>query len=139
METAEKAQPGNSGPGLKLAAASYVAARLELVRIEATEAAQLAVRRGILAGTFAAFATFAWALILAGLVGWITARLVASGHEIPWHLVALGLGGIHLLLAVIIAIILSRPGPQTFGTTRVELEKDREWLANLRTQLDSKH
>lgn len=138
METAEKAQPGDSGPGLKLAAASYVAARLDLVRIEAGEAARLALRRGILAGTLAAFATFAWALMLAGLIGWITARLAASGHEIPWHLVAIGLGGIHLLLAVIIGIILSRPGPQTFGTTRVELEKDREWLANLQTRLGSK-
>jgi len=139
METAGKPQPGESSPGLTGAAASYVAARLELVGIEAAEAARIAVRRGILAGLAAAFATFAWALVLAGLVGLITARLVAAGHAVSWHLVAIALGLMHLLVAAIFGAILSRPGPQSFATTRVELEKDRAWLANLRTRIGSRH
>ncbi len=139
METADNPPPGESGPDLKAAAASYIAARLELIRIEAAEAARLAGRRAILAGILAAFAAFAWALILAGLVGLAASMLAAAGHDVPWHLVAIGLGIIHLLLAAIVGAILSRPGPQSFATTRVELEKDREWLANLRNQISSKH
>lgn len=139
METAENPPPGETGPGLKESAASYLAARLELVQIEASEAGRIAVRKGILAGILAAAATFAWALILAGLVGLITVSLQDAGHRIPWHLVAIGLGVVHLVPAAIIGAILARPGPKPFETTRAELEKDRTWLATLRTRIASKH
>jgi len=138
METAENPPAGHHEPGMKEAAAAYLAARIELLRIEAGEAAKHAVRRGILAGTLAAFATFAWALILAGLIGLIADRLQQIGHDIPWHLVAITLGVVHLLIAIILGIIISRPAPQAFETTRVELEKDRAWLADLRNQISSK-
>ncbi len=138
METAEHPPVGRNEPGMKEAAAAYLAARVDLLRIEAGEAARHAVRRGILAGTLAAFATFAWALVLAGLVGLLADRLQQAGYDIPWHLVAIALGVVHLLVAIILGIIVSRPAPQAFETTRVELEKDRAWLADLRNQISSK-
>lgn len=138
METAEDPPAGRDELGMKEAAAAYLAARLELVRIEAGEAAKLALRRGIIAGMLTACAVFAWGLVLAGLIGLISERLQQVGHDIPWHLVAVGLGVVHLLVAIILGFVVSRPAPQAFETTRVELEKDRAWLADLRNKISSK-
>jgi uncharacterized membrane protein YqjE len=133
METAENPPPGHEDQGIKEAAAEFIAARLELIRIEAREAGRLAARRGVLAGTLAGAATFAWGLVLAGLTG-----LLAESLHQPWYWIALGLAAIHLAVAVIAGIAVSRPLPKSFQTTRTELEKDREWLTELRHKLSGK-
>jgi len=112
--------------------ATYVAARLELLRIEAAEVLRRSVRRVILAAILATLAFFAWALVVAGGVGWLTAWLEAAGYPVAWYWVALGFGVLHMAGAVIIGVALTRRGPPAFATTMAEFEKDRRWLDSLR-------
>ena len=119
-------------PGLRDAAVEWLAARAELVRMEAREAAKAAARRGVVAGFLGAMAVFAWALLMAGLVGWISA---ASG--LAWYWVALVAAVVHGLAAAVAGVVLTRPGPPVFEATRNELEKDRQWLEDLRRRIKS--
>ena len=130
--------PHRAAPGLVDAAAAYLAARIELVRLETRAAARHAARRGLLAGLLAALAVFAWGLLLAGAVGVLAGRLTAAGRALDWHWIALALGAAHLLAALVVAACLARPAPPSFQATRAELESDRQWLADLKRQLSSK-
>lgn len=106
----------------------FVSARVELLSLEAREASQQAVRKGVLAAWIAGCAVIAWMAAVAGLIGWVA----ASKAEIPWYFAALGAAVLHLLLAGIAALALRRPSPQAFPLSKAELLKDREWLLNLK-------
>src|SRR5690606_21162507 len=114
------------GPAWQEAAADFVAARVELLSLEARKAAAAAALKGALAAFAVSCAMIAWLLLVAGLVGWIAA---AAGW--PWHFVALAAAVFHLALAGIAAVLLRRPGPPSFPLSRAELAKDHEWLRNL--------
>lgn len=108
-------------------ASEFLRARLELIRFEANAAGrQLGARIGFVA-LIAGGGFFAWCLLLAGLIGWIS----AVQPDWPWHYSALIAAGLHLLLALLALRGLTRPGPATFPLTRSELAKDREWLNQL--------
>lgn len=132
-------RPFRPEPGLAEAAAAYLSARIELVRLEAREAAGHAVRRGMLAGLLAGCAVFAWALLVASLIGLLGGSITLGGRPVGWHWIAMTLGGLHLCAAAVIGMRLARPAPPTFAATRAELETDRQWLADLKRQLGSKH
>jgi len=126
------AYPPRPEPGLKDAAAAWLAARAELVRLEAREAAGVALKRGLLAALFAGMAVFAWALLMAGLIGSISA-----GTGFAWYWVAMIVAGMHAAVAFAAGLALSRPGTPVFETTRNELEKDRLWLEDLQRRIKS--
>jgi MFS family permease len=112
--------------------AEFVTARAELVRWEARAVARQAARKGTTAAVALAAAGFAWALLLAGVLGW------AAGVGWPWHWIALAAASLHLLVVLILGICLGRPSPPVFPLTCRELEKDRAWLAQLKQDLKSR-
>ena len=118
--------PPQSGGDWKAALAEFAEARLELVRLEARDAGRQTARRLALAVAGGIAGSSAWALLMAGLVGWTSAM---TGW--PWWVPALILGILHLFPAVVALVLLRRPGPPAFPITRSELQKDREWLHSL--------
>lgn len=131
--------PGVPAPGmpsrrgdLASVLSEFASARVDLARIEAREAARVAARKGATAAGVVVAAGFAWALLLAGGLGW------AAERGMPWHWIAVGVGLLHLLAALVLGIFLALPAPPAFPLTRNELEKDREWLAQLKQDLKSR-
>ncbi|GAA5484404.1 phage holin family protein [Haloferula sargassicola] len=114
--------------GWKAVVHEFVDARLGLIKLEAREAGREAARRTAIAVVIAGAALAAWALTLAGVIGWI-----ARSAGWPWFFVALGAAVLHLLIAGIGALLL-RQGSALFPLTRSELSKDREWLQTLKNE-----
>jgi uncharacterized membrane protein YqjE len=115
-------------PDWKEAAADFVAARMELLALEAKDAGRIAARKGLAAGIAAFCAVFIWLLLVAGLIGWISA---ISG--MVWYGVTLLAALTHLIIAGIAVLVLRRPAEASaFPLTRNELAKDREWLRTLK-------
>jgi len=119
-------------PGMKDSAAAWFATRLELVALEAREAARLAVKRGLLAGFFGGMVMFAWVSLMAGGIGWISV-----GTGIAWYWVAMMVAGLHGVVAVVVGVVFARCGFPVFETTRSELEKDLLWLEDLHRRIKS--
>jgi uncharacterized membrane protein YqjE len=117
----------SSGPSLRESAVDFVAARMELLALEAREAGKEAARRGAMAGLAAGLACVAWLAAAAGITGW-----VAASGKIPWHFAALGMAAVHLLAAGALGLALRRPAPPAFPLSKAELTKDRAWLLNLK-------
>lgn len=115
---------GSAGPAnWRTALADLVGARTALIQLELQQAAQSTAKRGIFFAAAALLLLFAWAAIIAGAIG-----AISAGAGWPWYWVAIATGGLHLLLAVIFINVAKRPGPATFEITRAEFKKDREWL-----------
>jgi uncharacterized membrane protein YqjE len=112
---------------LRESAVEFVSARMELLSLEAREAGQQAVRKGVMAAIIAGCAMIAWLAIVAGLIGW-----VAAAGKFPWHFAALGAAVLHLLVAGIVVVLLRRPSSPMFSISKAELLKDRAWLLNLK-------
>lgn len=107
----------------RTALADLLGSRAALVQYELKEAAATNVRRIVLFATAAIFLLIFWLVLVAGLVGLISAQ---GGYL--WYTVALIAAGIHFLLAVILILIAKRSTPPSFTITRQEFKKDREWL-----------
>ena len=108
-------------------------ARIELIQIESREACRQAMRQGIVAGMLCAIAFFAWALLLAGGIGWLAHGLEQSGHPWGWPKITLAAAVLHILLGVGLFLALRLRNQPSFPVTRNEFEKDREWLKTLQT------
>lgn len=109
-------------------AAEFFRARLELIQLEAREAGKLAGKKVALVAIICVAIFFGWCLMLAGLIGWIS----AAWPDWPWHWSALIAAGLHLLLVLLALHLLTRPSPAAFPLTSSELAKDREWLKQLK-------
>ena len=105
----------------------YAEARLELAKLETEEAGEhlrgLSLRLGI--GSFAAVAGYTICLV-SGIA--LLGRSLFKGH---WEILALIVGGIHLLIGGLFLIGARRQARLTsdlYSSTRRELAKDQEWL-----------
>lgn len=113
----------------KAMAAEFIDARVELVRLEARQAGQIAAQKVALLVIAGFCALLVWLLLLAGLIGWIS----SLQDSIPWYGVTLIAALLHLLVAVGAVVKLRQPGDPPFPLTRTELEKDRAWLESLKS------
>ena len=104
---------------------SLLATRLALIELEAKVAGKEAARRGSSLAAAAGCILFAWALLLAGGVSWISKSI-----ECPWDQVAVGLAVLHLLAGIILARLAKPSAATAFPVTRAEFKKDREWIEN---------
>jgi hypothetical protein len=109
---------------------TYLGARCELFSIEARELAGQIGSRGAWLVALALLGLFSYGLVLAGLIGWL-ATLGGPGG-LAWYTIALILGAVHLLLALIVGFVVTRPLPPAFPFTRQELHLDSAWLQSLK-------
>lgn len=111
------------------ALAEFVSTRLELIRLESQEAAQVAKKRTSLTIILAVVASTAWLSFIAGIIG------LASHYSssITWWMAALAAAAIHAIVAGIFLSKLKKPTPPLFTITRSEFQKDRQWMQNLKT------
>jgi hypothetical protein len=103
--------------------------RIGLVRIESQAAAKAAARKAIQLAVAAALLFFGWSLALAA-----TVALISHLSGWPWHWVALAFAILHALVAFLLVRSAAAPGPPPFPITRAELQKDCEWIKNLKTK-----
>ena len=104
---------------------SLIASRITLIELESKDAARNAAKR--IACLIAAICgvAFAWALLMAGLIAFLSA---SQGW--PWYHVSIGAGVLHLLAGVILTTLAKSSGAASFHVTRSEFQKDREWIEN---------
>lgn len=124
------APESSAAPSWRESAVEFVAARAELIALEAREAGRAAARRAVLLAFIGGCALTAWLTGMAGLIGWVA----TAGGGLPWHWVALAAALLHLLLAGIAVLVLRRPAAPAFPISRAELSKDRQWLLNLKDE-----
>lgn len=108
------------------ALALYAEARGRLLQIEAQEAGTKFTSIIMLAVVLSGCLLCGWMLALPALI-W----LIAQSQGWPWHFVALGAAGLHLLLGFIfLLMLLSRLRRlRVFEETFHQFQRDREWLS----------
>ena len=108
------------------ALALYAEARGRLLQIEAQEAGTKFTSIIVLAVVLSGCLLCGWMLAMPALV-W----LIAQSQGWPWHFVALGAAGLHLLLGFIfLLMLLSRLRRlRVFEETFYQFQRDREWLS----------
>ncbi|CAN5138704.1 hypothetical protein BH23VER1_BH23VER1_18870 [soil metagenome] len=98
--------------------------RLELAKLEATEAFGHFLKLAIVGIVAALLVALAYLFACAGLV-----IILADWLEKPWEWVALGFAGVHLFIALILFFVLkSKLANPIFPATVNQLKKDRQWL-----------
>lgn len=119
---------GNEAPpaNWREAVADLLSARVELIRLEAKQAAEQGARKAVVVAILAISAAFTWALVLVGVI-----PLLSEATGVRWPLIALAAAGVHLFVALLMVARLRRPGSPTFPITRDEFQRDREWFKNL--------
>ena len=104
---------------------SLIATRLNLIELEAKDAANEAAKRGSALAAAVGCSFFAWALLLAGGIS-----MIAKSANLPWDQVAIGVAALHLLGGIILARRAKPSAATAFPATRTEFKKDREWIEN---------
>lgn len=116
--------------GLKSQAARYAGARLALLRVEASEAASEASRRGRAGLTAGILLFFGYALLLGGLIG-----LADRYRPGSWSIAALIAAGCHLILAILFLRSALRKGEKAlFGESLQQLKHDEQWMRTLKNR-----
>ena len=117
-----------AGTHWQSALAELIAARIELIRLEAKDTAQVIATKALHAVTLILIIGLGWLCLLAGLIG-----LLHHFTQWPWWGCALVFAGIHAALALCFAVLLKRPSPPAFPLTCEEFHKDRLWMQSLKT------
>lgn len=104
-----------------------LSSKIGIFKLEAKEAAAVAMGKIVLLSVAAFFLLIAWLLVNAGLVG-----VIAETTSWTWYHAVFALAGGHCLVALILFLISRTKSADPFPITRAELEKDREWLENLK-------
>jgi MFS family permease len=123
---ADSSHPSEHPENWREALMALIASRISLIRLEARETARQRAKRVVCVIAAVICLFFTWALLIAGGIGAIAA---ISGW--PWHWLAIGAAGLHLVAAVILAGGSSKPAAPAFPLTRAEFQKDREWIETL--------
>ncbi|MEO8614717.1 MAG: phage holin family protein [Luteolibacter sp.] len=126
---ATRSVPGSRDPSLpsnwREALMSLIASRVTLIQLESKDATRAGAKS--IAYLIAAICcvVFAWALLIAGLVAFLSAN-----QGWPWYGVTIGAGVLHLLIGILLATLVKPSGATSFPITRAEFQKDREWIEN---------
>ena len=135
MDSASSAGTGATGtdagqalpPTWQESLAALVASRVALIQLESKEAARSGARRAGLYLAVVGCIFFGWLLLLAGAV-----QVIATATQWPWSWIALGLAGVHLILAIVFAKLAKPSEKPAFPHTCAEFQKDREWIEQLK-------
>ncbi len=128
---------------LKESGSDYLRAKAELASIEAKEAANEGVKRATLAGLLAFVSLFSYILLLATLIGVGTKLLEGKLSSVEecvgtWPIVTFGLLLLHLLFVFIFLDKLKTASKKVlFSHTKAEIEKDKQWLQQIKPNKES--
>ena len=132
-DSTDNSSPESIGD-MKKALSGFLAARMELISIEAKEAAGFTAKKVAQAVILALSGFFLWLLILAGLTGvlaplaskWLDGKV---GWLPGWCAIIFTLAILHALVAFIcIRLLKKKPEEELFALSRQELENDKRWL-----------
>ena len=115
-------------PGAAASFAHLFSTKLKILSIETKGAISGFVRIIVLFALAGLLLFFTWLLLMAGLIG-----VLVHLTPLTWFYSALIIGGVHLLVAVILALVAKSTKPASFEHTAAEFKKDREWLNQLKT------
>lgn len=110
----------------KSAAADLISARLDLIRIELAEFRAQSARKLVVTAIAFFTAATGWLLLLAGLV-----PTLAHALHMAWPHAAILLAAIHLVIAALCGLLITKKSTPPFSASLSEFKKDREWLQNL--------
>ncbi|NWK56740.1 phage holin family protein [Verrucomicrobiaceae bacterium N1E253] len=114
----------------------FIAARIELAKIEAQEAAEFSIRKAIHGVALALCGLFTWALVLAALTGtlapWADRWMEGKIDHLPgWAAILFLLAFIHGVGALVfLGQLKKKPASPLFELSRQEIENDKQWLSN---------
>lgn len=117
---------------------TYVKAKAELAAIEAKEAASQMGAKAAAGAKAAFFGVFAYIMLMATLIGVGTQLLQGhipqlEEHVGTWPIVTTILFLLHIIIAVIFIDKLKKAGnTPLFTLTKSELEKDKQWLQEMK-------
>jgi uncharacterized membrane protein YqjE len=106
---------------------ALLAARLDLIQLEAKSATRQKAKRASFVAAAAGCAVFTWLLLLAGAISWI-----AEAAGWPWSRVSIAAALLHGLAAFIFAKMAKSPAEEPFSVTKAEFRKDREWIESFK-------
>ena len=110
----------------KSAILDLLASRSAIFRLELADYRRKSARRVALLIVAVLAAASGWLLLLAGAV-----PLLACAFGISWPIMALIMGGVHMVgFGICLALARSDSEPP-FQATLSEFQKDREWIENL--------
>jgi hypothetical protein len=109
------------------AVADLLSARIDLIRLEASQASAEGARKALALAVMAISIAFTWALVLVGLI-----PLISESFGIKWPIIALGAAGLHLFVALLMGARIRRQSEPAFPITRKEFQRDREWFRTLK-------
>lgn len=127
---ARDARLGDAFRRTLLGSLDYLHARLALLRFEAKEAGTDLLLRLVAFIIAGIFCSLAYIVALAGTIGWI-----ADAGDWHWYKVSLIVAGVHLLGAVGLVFFAKRKfGRTPFRDSYAELQRDRQWLDEMRDE-----
>lgn len=107
----------------KEALVTLLSTRGRIFKYEMGRVAEAGIRKIVFSVVAVVAMFFAWLFLMIGAIGLLT--LVP---ELVWWHGALIVGGLHLLVALILFLLVKNGSMPGFPLTRAEFEKDREWL-----------
>lgn len=122
--------PGDSERKLpedwKGAFSCLVSSRIAIIQAESKEAASTGAKKVALVAIAAFCALFTWILVLAGIIG-----AISASTSLQWYHVAFAAAVLHVVIALVAVLMAKAKAAAPFPITRAEFEKDREWLNQL--------
>jgi len=118
---------GASLRGVLSSATAYLAARAELLRLEAGEAGRELAKRTVLLFVAAIYMVLFYVMLWIGLVG--LAEMLRPGS---WPIAAFACAVFHLLIAIIMLVLAKRPVRPIFSETIHQIKEDEKWLRSMR-------
>ncbi len=116
----------------KEALATLISTRSKILKLELGNAAGAGIQKIVFLIIAVLALFFAWIFLMLGAIGLLTLIPVF----VWWHS-ALIIGGLHVLAAVILLLLVKNGSMPGFPLTRAEFEKDREWLNQTKTNTNS--
>ncbi|MGJ8633557.1 MAG: phage holin family protein [Luteolibacter sp.] len=114
-------------PGFGASFGHLFSTKLKILSIESKSAVRGVLRVVVLFAIAGLLLFFMWLLLMAGLIG-----ILVEKTELTWFYSALIIGGVHFLVALVLALIAKSTPPASFEHTAAEFKKDREWLNQLK-------
>ena len=111
------------------ALSELISSRIELIRLESSEATRIAAKKTTQAIIIAVCLATAWFALMVSIT-----CLIHHFCKVDWWLITLILATLHFILAMVFFTQLKQSSAPIFPVTRTEFQKDRLWLQRIKTK-----